>query len=161
MARSKSQNHRPAKRSESLENAVTILTSGCHFSGKLYCRGSTRIGGIIEGEIASEGILVVEQDAHIKASIRAEEVIVHGRVEGTLEAVSRVELCSTGIFKGDILTPSLSIKEGAQFNGRSRMSVESAEVGHGGLKEDGYDPPEVKTELGGGVGKPSPDVSVL
>ena len=37
------------------ESAVTILTPGCHFSGKLYCKGSSRIGGRIEGEIVSEG----------------------------------------------------------------------------------------------------------
>ena len=33
--------------------AVTILTAGCHFTGKLYCRGSSRIAGEIEGQVIS------------------------------------------------------------------------------------------------------------
>ena len=33
--------------------AVTILTSGCHFEGKLYCKGASRIGGQIQGKIVS------------------------------------------------------------------------------------------------------------
>ena len=52
-------------------SAVTILTSGCHFSGKLYCRGSSRIGGKIDGQIISEGLLIVEEEAIITAEIKA------------------------------------------------------------------------------------------
>ncbi len=101
--------------------AVTILTSGCHFSGKLYCRGSTRIGGCIDGEIISEGLLIIEEEAKINANIKADEVVIQGRVEGKLEAGGRVELTASSKFSGDILTPVLVIREGAQFNGRSKM----------------------------------------
>ena len=59
----------------SRDSAVTILTSGCHFSGKLYCRGSSRIGGRIEGEIVSEGLLIVEEEALITAEVRADAMI--------------------------------------------------------------------------------------
>src|SRR5262245_2268512 len=51
-------------------NAVTILTTGCHFSGKLYCRGASRIGGKIDGQIVSEGLLIVEEEAVITAEIK-------------------------------------------------------------------------------------------
>lgn len=101
--------------------AVTILTSGCHFSGKLYCRGSTRIGGCIDGEIISEGLLIIEEEAKINASIKADEVVIQGHVDGKLEAGGRVELTASSKFSGDILTPVLVIREGAQFNGRSKM----------------------------------------
>lgn len=103
--------------------AVTILTSGCHFNGKLHCRGSTRIGGRIEGEIFSEGLLIIEDEAVILATIRADEAIIQGRVKGRIEARGRVELCPSCHFEGDIMTPSLIIQEGAQFNGRSTMTT--------------------------------------
>lgn len=102
-------------------NAVTILTSGCHFNGKLYTKGASRIGGKIEGSIVSEGLLVVEEEAEINAEIKAEEVIIQGRVCGKLVASGRVELCQTAEFEGDIATSSLIIREGAQFNGRATM----------------------------------------
>jgi cytoskeletal protein CcmA (bactofilin family) len=101
--------------------AVTILTSGCHFSGKLYCRGASRVGGRIEGQVVSEGLLIIEEEAIITAEIKAEEVIIQGRVEGKLQATGRVELASTSFFTGDISTPVLVVREGAQFNGHSAM----------------------------------------
>lgn len=106
------------------DTAVTILTSGCHFSGKLYCRGSSRIGGKIEGQIISEGLLIIEEEAVIIAEIKADEAIIQGHVQGKLQAATRVELCSSSHFEGDIMTPILSVKEGAQFNGRSQMTGE-------------------------------------
>lgn len=103
------------------ETAVTILTSGCHFSGKLYCRGASRIGGKIEGQIISEGLLIIEDEAVITAEVKADEAIIQGRVEGKLTASGRVELCASSHFEGDIATPVLIVREGAQFNGRSTM----------------------------------------
>ena len=111
--------------------AVTILTSGCHFNGKLYCRGSSRIGGKIEGQVISEGLLIVEEEAQITAEVKADEAIIQGRVSGKLEAKIRVELCASARFDGDILTPSLVIHEGAQFNGRSTMTGAVSAVGAG------------------------------
>ncbi len=103
------------------DTTVTILTSGCQFSGKLFCRGATRIGGKVEGQIISEGLLIVEEDAVINAEIKADEVIIQGQVLGKLTATGRVELTTTSQFEGDIATPSLIVREGAQFNGRSTM----------------------------------------
>lgn len=102
-------------------NAVTILTSGCHFSGKLYCRGASRIGGKIDGQIISEGQLIVEEEAIITAEIKADEVVIQGRVQGSLIATGRVELTACSQFDGDISTPTLIVREGAQFNGHSKM----------------------------------------
>ncbi len=113
------------------ESAVTILTSGCHFTGKLYCKGSSRIGGRIEGEIISEGLLIIEEGANINANVKAEETIVHGRFTGRLEASVKVEFAETASFEGDLETPSLLVNEGAQFNGRVTMqSVPAVEELH-------------------------------
>ena len=56
-----------------------------------------------------------------KAEIKADEVVIQGHVEGQLEAQGRVRLESNSKFFGDIVTPSLVIKEGAIFNGKSKM----------------------------------------
>ena len=105
------------------ETGVTILTPGCHFNGKLYCKGASRIGGRIEGEIVSEGQLIIEEEALVTAQIKADEAIVQGRVRGKLEAKGRVELAETSQFEGDIITPSLVIVEGAKFNGNASMVI--------------------------------------
>jgi len=101
--------------------AVTIITSGCHFSGKLYCRGASRIGGRLDGQIVSEGQLIVEEEAIVTAEIKAHDVIIQGRVQGKLVATGRVELTPSSLYEGDITTPVLVIREGAQFNGQTTM----------------------------------------
>lgn len=110
-----------SRRDQLKDFAVTIITNGCHFSGKLYCKGSTRIGGKVEGEIISEGLLIVEEGAIINAEVHVEDIVIQGHFKGSLEATGKVELSSSCIFEGDINTASLVVQEGAQFNGRTKM----------------------------------------
>jgi cytoskeletal protein CcmA (bactofilin family) len=110
-----------SRRDQLKDFAVTIITNGCHFSGKLYCKGSTRIGGKVEGEIISEGLLIVEEGAIINAEARVEDIVIQGHFRGSIESTGKVELSSSAIFEGDIQTASLVILEGAQFNGRTKM----------------------------------------
>ena len=103
------------------DNSFTILTEGCFFEGKLHCRGATRIGGRINGEIISEGKLIIEETAVIEANIQAENAIVQGEVHGSLNAKGTVEITQSAVFVGDISTPSLIVHKGAVFNGSSHM----------------------------------------
>lgn len=137
--------------------AVTILTNGCHFNGKLYCRGSSRIGGRIEGQIVSEGLLIIEEEAVIVAEIRAEEAVIQGKVKGKIEASGRVELTATSQFDGDIATTSLVVNEGAKFNGRTRMGNQLIEV------DEPIDDtmPDVETRMDSDELADHPDVAVL
>lgn len=111
----------PGKKDHPKDYAVTIITSGCHFSGKLYCKGSTRIGGKVDGEIVSEGLLIIEEEAIISAEVKAEDIVIQGHLRGTVEAHGKVELSPTCVYEGDIITPVLVVQEGAQFNGRTTM----------------------------------------
>jgi cytoskeletal protein CcmA (bactofilin family) len=104
------------------DTTVTILTTGCNFVGKLYCQGSTRIAGEIDGEVISEGLLVVEQTALIKGDITADEVVVHGRVEGTIKSKGRVSLAPNCLIDGDVYSKSLVMAEGAALNGAVHMN---------------------------------------
>lgn len=112
------------KKEQSKDYAVTILTNGCHFSGKMYCRGSTRVGGRVEGEIISEGLLILEEEAVVDAKITCEEIVLQGKITGTIKAKTRVEMSCTCTFTGDVVSPSLVIEEGAHFSGRSTMKDE-------------------------------------
>ncbi len=104
------------------DTTVTILTTGCNFVGKLYCQGSTRIAGEIDGEVISEGLLVVEQTALIKGDITADEVVVHGRVEGSIKSKGRVSLAPNCLIDGDVYSKSLVMAEGAALNGAVHMN---------------------------------------
>ena len=145
--------------------AVTILTSGCHFEGKLYCKGASRIGGQIEGKIVSEGLLIIEEEARVKADIIVDEVIVLGQIDGKLRANKRIELCENSSFRGEIITPALVIKEGAQFNGHATMTNNAEAELPTAMPHDMPQPTQHEPQLSAADTQPHndqiPDVSIV
>lgn len=103
--------------------AVTgVIERGCEFEGKLSFQGTVRIGGIFRGEIYTPDTLIVGEGARVTGQIEAGVVIISGEVNGSVRAKQRVEIHNPAIFRGDILTPSLSVDEGVIFEGSSKMA---------------------------------------
>jgi len=100
---------------------ITVLTEGCFFEGKLLCSGTSHVGGKVEGEIFSHGLLIIEQGADIKADITGEVIKVYGRVTGNINVKEKVELYKSSIVQGKIITPNLIVEEGAIIDGATSM----------------------------------------
>ncbi|RQV98428.1 polymer-forming cytoskeletal protein, partial [bacterium] len=64
----------------------------------------------------------------VNGNITAENIIVSGKITGTLTARGRIILESTARLEGDINTSRLAIAEGASFKGRSNTG-EAAKSG--------------------------------
>ena len=92
----------------------------------IRCKGTLRVNGNIEANIHCMQLLIGDQ-AVTAGSITAEKVVVSGRVKGAIFGDS-VVLHSTAHVDGDIHSHSLTIEEGAKFDGRSRNVVDRAEV---------------------------------
>lgn len=105
-----------------LSNVTGVIDHGCEFEGKLCFQGTVRIGGTFRGEIFTSDTLIVGEGARIYGDIEAGTVIISGEVNGTVRAKHRVEIHRPAIFRGDILTPSLSVDEGVIFEGSSKMA---------------------------------------
>src|SRR5215470_17799387 len=71
--------------------------------------------------------LQISDGAQIEGSVIAQNVIVCGRVKGTIRAV-RVKLQNGGAVEGDIFHRSLSIDENSQFEGSSRRVENPTEI---------------------------------
>ncbi len=101
---------------------TAIIDHGCEFEGKLCFHGTVRIGGIFRGEIFTPDTLIIGEGARVDAQIEAGTIIISGEVNGSLRAKHRVEIHRPAIFRGDILTPSLSVDDGVIFEGSNKMS---------------------------------------
>ena len=99
-----------------------VLDQGCEFEGKLCFHGTVRIGGVFRGNIYTPDTLVVSETARIYGDIDAGTVIINGEVTGTIRAKNRVEIHKPAVFRGDIMTPSLSVDEGVIFEGSNKMA---------------------------------------
>jgi cytoskeletal protein CcmA (bactofilin family) len=99
-----------------------LLGEGAEFEGKLTFRGTVRIDARFKGSIVTDDVLVVGEHARIDADITCGTVIVHGQVNGNIQAKTGVELLRTARVRGDVETPSVRLDKGADLNGAVKMS---------------------------------------
>lgn len=96
----------------------SVIDSWLVITGNLQSEGEIQVEGQIHGDIRCAN-LIVGKDANITGSIVAEEVIVRGKVKGSIRA-NRVTLQDTAIVDSDIYHKSMSIEQGACFEGASK-----------------------------------------
>ncbi len=116
-------------RESPMDGMVAFLGKGLEFSGVVTYFGTIRIDGKIEGEIITEGVLIVGESAEIHADIQAGIVISGGHIFGNIRARQKVHLLTHAVMQGVIQTPTLIIEEGVTFNGKCDMSPIQEEEG--------------------------------
>jgi cytoskeletal protein CcmA (bactofilin family) len=82
--------------------------------------GVLRVEGLVKGSIQSaHGTLVMTEQGHVTADVDVRAAYIDGFLQGNLRATEEVVLDRNARVAGDICTPSLSIKDGAVFEGQS------------------------------------------
>lgn len=100
---------------------VGFVGQHCTIQGTLNFTGTFRIDGRIEGQVTSNGTLIVGEGGQVHADIQSTVVVCGGTIEGNIVAKDRVQLLAPSILTGTVRTPLLIIEEGAQFNGTCEM----------------------------------------
>jgi cytoskeletal protein CcmA (bactofilin family) len=100
--------------------APSIISTDLNVTGTLTSAGDMQIDGSIDGDVRCAN-LVVGESATVKGEIVAEEVVVRGRVEGSIRA-RKVQLCATCKVEGNILHETFAVESGALFEGNCRHS---------------------------------------
>ena len=93
-----------AKKTNQTMVVNTIIGAGTEFVGDLNTKDTTRIDGVIRGNIQSE------------------EVSIAGMIKGDMTAQNRIEILSSAHIEGNITTKSLCIDEHAVFQGVCNMN---------------------------------------
>ncbi len=110
------------------EQVNGLLDKGCSFEGKLTFDGTVQINGDFRGEIFSDGTLVVGTEARVHAKVLVDTLIVYGKIEGQIEAKSRIEMHVPAMITADLKTKHLSIEEGVVFQGACHMERQAEHV---------------------------------
>lgn len=112
----------------------TVFAKDTEFYGELKFSKSLQINGFFEGEINSEGFLVIGEDATVKANIKAKTLIIKGTIHGNVQADERLEIHTKGKLYGNIRTAKLKIADGVVFEGNCEMIKEKRKVETGKKK---------------------------
>jgi len=133
------------------EKMTTVIADDLHIKGTITFATSLMIKGTLEGEIVSEGLLVVGPTAKIGARIVTKSLISHGEIKGDVTASEQVVLKQTAVQTGNITTPYIVVENGSVFNGScvmTRVAVPTPE-----------EAPSEGAAEGGGVSLLSPEVA--
>jgi cytoskeletal protein CcmA (bactofilin family) len=104
------------------DEIIAFLGKGTEFKGVITYEGTVRIDGKVEGEIITQGTLIVGETATINAEVSAGVVISGGKITGNIRASQKVHLLSKAILNGSLNTPNLIIEEGVNFTGKCEMA---------------------------------------
>ncbi len=115
-----SSNSLQPKKPAARNGAPSIISADLTVTGTLASAGDMQIDGNIDGDVRCAN-LVVGESATVKGEIVAEEVVVRGRVEGSIRA-RKVQLCATCKVEGNILHETFAVESGALFEGNCRHS---------------------------------------
>jgi cytoskeletal protein CcmA (bactofilin family) len=96
-----------------------IITSTLLIKGEVKGTDDLYIDGEVRGTIElTNGRVTIGPHGKISADVDAREIVVRGKVSGSLLGRDRVEIGSTGEVNGDISTLRISIGEGAQIHSK-------------------------------------------
>ena len=113
------------------DDIIAFVGEEVTFKGTIRYQGTVRVDGRLEGEIYTDGNLIIGQKAVITAKVEAGTVTCQGRITGEILAKNRVKLLSPAVFDGSITSPLLSMDEGVMFNGSCNMSKKGERKGLG------------------------------
>lgn len=109
-------------------SAIT-LGEDVDFKGSLNFKDKLYINGKFEGDISSEGgLLVVGRTAEIKAEIKVGNLISEGKIFGNTIVSDKVDLRSSSQVFGDIQAARFSVEEGVVFVGNANINPGEVEA---------------------------------
>ena len=100
----------------SSSDGTSLIGEGLNIEGDMVCKGSIEVAGIMNGNIKSVNLKVLETGSII-GSVAAEKFEVFGFVEGEIYA-DDIVIGKTATIKGDVFfKENLKIDEGADVDG--------------------------------------------
>lgn len=98
------------------------LASDVEIKGNLKFSGELAFDGKLEGEINTDGVLVLGDSAVVNGNINAQSVVVRGKITGNINAKEKIEIKTKTELFGDIRAAKLMVEDGVTFVGKTEVN---------------------------------------
>ena len=115
-----------AVKTTSFASDINLINSNTIVEGKIFTKGNLRIDGKIDGEIASDGSVVIGNGGELTGNLICRNLVSGGKLTGSVMVSERTQLESTAVFTGELTTKKLVIDEGSIFDGNCSMTSKTA-----------------------------------
>ncbi len=105
----------------------TILGKGSSVTGNLRINGFVRLDGDIDGNLETDGNVIIGDNARIRGDVKAKSVIISGIVVGNIIAQEGIKILSEASVLGDVISRKVQIDDKATFNGKC-ISIKDEEL---------------------------------
>ena len=99
-----------------------LLNPDVEVKGTLKFTGELTFAGKLDGDIQSDGVLNLGDEAVVKGGINVNTAVVRGKINGNVTAKDRIEIKAKTELFGDIRSPKLVIEEGVTFVGKTEVN---------------------------------------
>ena len=100
------------------EAGISIIGMGMTLTGDCETDGTLRIDGTVNGNVHAGKAVMIGTEGLVDGNIYTQDVVIAGRVLGSIHAVSRLELQSTGYVSGEVEALRMQLAEGAKLIGQ-------------------------------------------
>jgi len=100
--------------------SISTIGEDLTITGNVTSKGELHLDGQVQGDVHCVA-LVLGENAQLEGSVVAEDVMIRGRLIGSVRAL-RVTLQSKSHVEGNLFHKSLSIEQDTHFEGESRPS---------------------------------------
>ena len=100
--------------------SISTIGEDLTITGNVTSKGELHLDGQVQGDVHCVA-LVLGESAQLEGSVVAEDLMVRGRLIGSVRAL-RVTLQARSHVEGNLLHMSLSVEHGTHFVGESRPS---------------------------------------
>lgn len=102
---------------DEMEEPETVIGENVSLKGEISFEKLLRIDGHFEGQLLSQGKLIVGPTGCVKCDINLEEAYISGKVEGNINVKNRLVLRGRAEVRGDITASTISVDEGVSLIG--------------------------------------------
>jgi cytoskeletal protein CcmA (bactofilin family) len=103
-------------------NSKNVLSSDVEIKGNLKFSGELTLEGKFEGEIHSDGTLLLGDSAQVNGNIHVNAVVLRGKINGNVNAKEKIEIKAKTELFGDIRASKLVVEEGVTFVGKTEVN---------------------------------------
>ena len=96
---------------------ATLINEGCKINGEITGSGDFMINGEVVGDCHISGTVSLAVSGYWQGSIRADNIIIAGHIEGDISAQGRVEITDTARITGTVTGEAIAVAEGAIVEG--------------------------------------------
>jgi len=116
-----SENKKKVKTTASSNMQQNRIVQGTKIIGSVVSDGGFRIDGEIEGDVNTQGKVVIGPTGKIKGTLTCENADIEGVFNGKLIVKETLSLRSTATIDGEVFINKLAVEPGATFNATCTM----------------------------------------